>query len=50
MKKIDPSLDLETISRAHIQYHDLPCRSVRRAVEAGLLPPVRGYEELDSEL
>jgi len=50
MKKLDPSLDLETISRAQIQYHDLPCRTVRRAVEAGLLPPVRGYEELDSEL
>jgi hypothetical protein len=50
MKKLDPSLDLETISRAYIQYHDLPCRSVRRAVEAGLLPPVRGYEDLNSEL
>jgi hypothetical protein len=50
LKKLDPSLDLETISRAQIQYHDLPCRSVRRSVEAGLLPPVRGYEELDSEL
>jgi hypothetical protein len=50
LRKLDPSLDLKTLSRAYIQYHDLPGRTVRRAVEAGLLPEVRGYQELDSEL
>ena len=50
LKALNPDLDLQTISRAYIELHDLPCRSVARAVDAGLLPPVRGYEELDSEL
>ncbi len=50
LKAQNPDLDLQTISRAYIELHDLPCRSVARAVEAGLLPPVRGYEALDAVL
>ena len=45
-----PELDLQTLSRAYIELHDLPCRSVVRAVDAGLLPPVRDYQSLDAEL
>ena len=40
-------IDLRTLSRADIESNDLPCRSVKRAVEAGLLEPVPGYELLD---
>lgn len=49
---LDPgiSIDLLTITRAYIELHDLPCRSVRRAVEAGLLPELRGYQELTREM
>jgi len=39
-------IDLETLTRAQIEANDLPCRTVKRAVEAGLLPPVNGYELL----
>lgn len=45
--KATPGLDLETITREQIEAADLPCRSVKRAVEAGLLKAVPGYELLD---
>ncbi|MDZ4183173.1 MAG: hypothetical protein U1B83_09870 [Candidatus Cloacimonadaceae bacterium] len=41
-------IDLRTLTREMIELDDLPCRSVRRAVEAGLLDPVRGFELLES--
>ncbi len=44
------SLDLSTITRAFIYDHDLPCISVKRAVEAGLLSPVNGYELMTQEI
>ena len=43
----DPGIDLELLERIHIETNDLPCRSVKRAVSAGLLEPVPGYELLD---
>jgi len=42
------AIDLRTITREFIAGNDLPCRSVRRAVEAGLLKRVKGWESLDS--
>ena len=39
-------VDLATISRDEIESQELPCISVKMAVEAGLLPPVQGYERL----
>jgi len=42
----DLGLDLETLSRAAIESAGLPCRSVKQAVEAGLLAEVPGYEML----
>ncbi|HOY85717.1 MAG TPA: hypothetical protein PLQ80_10540 [Candidatus Syntrophosphaera sp.] len=45
--KLYPGLDLEFVTRAQIEAGDLPCRSVKRAVEAGLLPSVNGSELLD---
>ena len=47
LAKLYPGLDLEFVTRAQIEAGDLPCRSVKRAVEAGLLPPVNGSELLD---
>ena len=48
MVKADPSLDLKTITREQIESEELPCRSVKDAVEAGLLPAVLNYQRLDS--
>lgn len=45
-KKLD--IDLESITREQIFSENLPCQSVKRAVQAGLLPPILGYERLDS--
>ena len=47
LPKAEPYIDLEAITRAQIEANDLPCRSVKRAVEAGLLEAVPGYELLD---
>ena len=43
-------IDLATITREFIYANDLPCISVKRAVEAGLLVPVSGYEMLTRPL
>lgn len=45
-----PDLDLETLTRDEIYGQDLPCVSVKRAVEAGLLEPVTGSELLSRTL
>lgn len=45
-----PELDLGTLTRAEIYERDLPCISVRRAVEALLLPNYAGYESLTAEM
>jgi hypothetical protein len=47
LPKHDPYVQLETLTRNQIETNDLPCRSVKRAVEAGLLESVPGYELLD---
>jgi len=44
------AINLETLNRAQIETEDLPCISVKRAVEAGLLYPITGYERLDSAI
>lgn len=40
MAKADPSIDLHTLTREVIYVRDLPCISVKSAVEAGLIPKV----------
>jgi hypothetical protein len=48
MQKLLPGqVDLATITRQQIEEQNLPCRSVKDAVEAGLLPMVKGYERFD---
>lgn len=44
------TIALETLTRDQIYALDLPCVTVRRAVEAGLLAPVHGYELLTQEM
>lgn len=46
----DESIDLTCLTREDIYALDLPCKSVKRAVEAGLLPKVKGYEAWVEEI
>jgi len=50
MAKQNPSIDLLTITREYIYLHDLPCISIKKAVDAGLLPRVYGYEAYTHEM
>jgi hypothetical protein len=50
MARRDASIDLLSLSREEIYSRDLPCISIKRAVEAGLLPEVYDYTHLDREL
>lgn len=43
----DNSLDLKAITREQIYADMLPCLSVKTAVQAGLIPPISGFESLD---
>ncbi len=43
-KAMPMEVDLKTITRQQIIIDDLPCRSLKTAIEAGLLPPMPGYE------
>jgi hypothetical protein len=40
-------VDLKTVTREQIYTEDLPCRSVKAAAEAGFLPAVLNYQNLD---
>lgn len=42
--------DLATVTREQIETDNLPCRTVKQAVEAGYLPAVCGYEYLINQL
>ncbi len=48
LEKANPAVDLTTLSRAQIYTEDLPCKSVKTAVEAGLLPAVQNYQNLNN--
>ncbi len=41
-------VNLKTLTRQQIYDNDLPCKSVKSAVQAGLLPPVLNYTTLDN--
>ncbi len=43
MAKTIPGIDLSTITKQEIYDNDYPCLSVKKAVDAGLLPYVKGY-------
>jgi len=40
--------DLKTLTRQQIYDNNLPCKSVKSAVQAGLLPAVLNYQSLDN--
>jgi len=44
------AIDLKTITRTQIYEQELPCISVKTAVEAELIPYVKNYESLDNPL
>jgi len=48
MAKTVPGIDLKTLTRQQIYDDNLPCISVKNAVDAGLLPVVRNYERFDN--
>jgi hypothetical protein len=43
MQKAIPGVNLLILSRLQIETEDLPCRTLKSAIEAGLLPEVEGY-------
>jgi len=43
-------IDLSTLTREDIIENNLPCRTVKQAIEAGLLPVVPGYEFYNNEI
>ncbi|GAB1468439.1 hypothetical protein MASR2M64_11660 [Candidatus Cloacimonadota bacterium] len=43
-KAMPETVDLKTISRAQIEEQNLPCISLKAAIETGLLPKLKGYE------
>jgi len=51
MRKAMPGqVDLKTITRAQIYAQNLPCLTVKAAIEAGLLPMVKDYERWDMQI
>jgi len=50
MAKADPSIDLRTLTREEIYLRDLPCISVKKAVEAELLPKVLEWEGFEHQI
>jgi hypothetical protein len=50
MAKADSSINLRTLTREEIYTRNLPCISVKKAVEAGLLPEVYDYEVYEHEI
>ncbi len=47
-KALPGQVDLKTITRQQIMDEELPCRTVKDAIEAGLLPYLPDYERWDS--
>jgi hypothetical protein len=50
LQKADNRVDLTTLSRAQIYAQDLPCKTLKAAIEAGLLPAVENYQRFDQEI
>jgi len=48
--KYPDAVSLKTITREQIMAQNLPCRSVKTAVEDGLLAIIPGYQYMDKEI
>lgn len=49
-REMPETVDLSTITRAQITEQNLPCRTLKDAIDAGLLPAVTGYERFNSPI
>lgn len=49
-KKYPETVDLATLTRAQIELDNLPCQTVKQAVEADLIPLVAGWEKLINQM
>lgn len=49
-KKFPETVDLRQITREIVYKEQLPCISLRAAIEAGLLPMVEGYERWEAKI
>jgi len=45
-----PGIDLKALTRDEILSRELPCLSIRKAIEAGLLPEVYDWQSLDRQM
>ena len=50
MEKLYPSIDIANITKQQMYDNNLPCTSVKAAIEAGLLAEVKGYETLTHQI
>jgi hypothetical protein len=49
-KAMPETVNLSNITRQQIVEQNLPCRSLKMAIEAGLLPVVKGYTRFTAEM
>ena len=49
-KKYPDTVNLQTLTRAQIYEQNLPCKTVKAAIEDGLLPMVNGYRIYNCEI
>jgi len=50
MQKALPEVDLLTITREQIEMQNLPCKTVKNAIDAGLLPKVCDYQRYNRNI
>ncbi len=50
LQAMPETVDLKTITREQIYSQNLPCKTLRDAIDAGLLPKVDGYERWDKPI
>jgi len=50
MQKALPEVDLLTITREQIEMQNLPCKTVKNAIDAGLLPKVNDYQRYNRNI
>jgi hypothetical protein len=49
-KAMPGQVDLKTISRQQIYDQNLPCKTLKDAIEYGLLPALKGYGQWDNDI
>jgi len=49
-KALPEQVDLKTITRQQIVDQDLPCKTLKSAIEFGLIPEMKGYDYWDKEI